>query len=720
MKKRIAMLSMLVFASAALFAAETAEIQPYYGKIATRLAAMLPRNHVLQQRLDDMISQRAWTNLVTYYDADHSVFLKSDLDALAEREKTLDNELKRGDVSFGFDVYNLFIERFNERYDFATNLLAAAEWDFTSNEVYRIKRKDAPWPETREDAEDLWRKKIKNEVLVQMLSRELDIERREAKAAEAAEAGEGEEAEDDESGEEDGEGETEERKPDTPEEHLLKKYRQYAVEVSEPDAETVLQNYLDSVTRAYDPHSGYMSQSTKKDFDMEMNLALAGVGAELGADDGALKVGWIVPDGPMALDGRIKSGDKIVGIKQEDGELEDIMWQPIKKSINKIRGPKGTRVTLEIMPKSDPTGKTRKMVELVRDIVKLEDQAATGRVERVELGGVEHKLGYVYLPSFYGTMDKPFGDPDYRSCALDVNRLIADFNAEDVEGLVLDLRGNGGGSLREAVMLSALFVERGPVVQIRDTRTVVSLPIPPGNPVAFKKPVVVLTDRASASASEIVAGHLQDVGRAVVIGDSRTHGKGTVQSVLGIGPNGMGPEKYGATKITTARFYRVNGRSTQTEGVEPDIRLPSLLDSLDIGEDKLPNALPFSRILPADYDQSWNLGSYVNELKALSDARLEDDERYRKHIESVDGMLAISEREVVPLERDARKAMMKSDRELRELDDGDDEEKEAEIISRRRNQRKKDDVVLDESFRILADLVRLTDGAELPVRGGLW
>lgn len=713
------MLSMLVFASAALFAAETAEIQPYYGKIATRLAAMLPRNHVLQQRLDDMISQRAWTNLVTYYDVDHSVFLKSDLDALAEREKTLDNELKRGDVSFGFDVYNLFIERFNERYDFATNLLAAAEWDFTSNEVYRIKRKDAPWPETREDAEDLWRKKIKNEVLVQMLSRELDIERREAKSAEAAEAGEGEEADDEESGE-DGEGETEERKPDTPEEHLLKKYRQYAVEVSEPDAETILQNYLDSVTRAYDPHSGYMSQSTKKEFDMEMNLALAGVGAELGADDGALKVGWIVPDGPMALDGRIKSGDKIVGIKQEDGELEDIMWQPIKKSINKIRGPKGTRVTLEIMPKSDPTGKTRKMVELVRDIVKLEDQAATGRVERVELGGVEHKLGYVYLPSFYGTMDKPFGDPDYRSCALDVNRLIADFNAEDVEGLVLDLRGNGGGSLREAVMLSALFVERGPVVQIRDTRTVVSLPIPPGNPVAFKKPVVVLTDRASASASEIVAGHLQDVGRAVVIGDSRTHGKGTVQSVLGIGPNGIGPEKYGATKITTARFYRVNGRSTQTEGVEPDIRLPSLLDSLDIGEDKLPNALPFSRILPADYDQSWNLGSYVNELKALSDARLEDDERYRKHIESVDGMLAISEREVVPLERDARKAMMKSDRELRELDDGDDEEKEAEIVSRRRNQRKKDDVVLDESFRILADLVRLTDGAELPVRGGLW
>ena len=709
MKSRIMTAVLSIMFAAQLCAADQVEAQPYYGKIATRLAAMLPRNHVLQQRLDDVISQRAWTNLVTYYDADHSVFLKSDLDAFAAREKTLDNELKHGDVSFGFDVYNLFIQRFNERYDFATNLLATAEWDFSSNEVYRIKRKDAPWPETREEAEDLWRKKIKNEVLAQMLSRELDIEKKQAKEAEG-------ETDDPEEEEE----ESESRTPDTPEENLLKKYRQYAVEVSEPDSETVLQNYLDSLTRAYDPHSGYMSQSTKKDFDMEMNLALAGVGAELGADDGALKVGRIVPDGPMALDGRIKTGDKIVGIKQEDGELEDIMWQPIKKSINKIRGPKGTRVTLEIMPKSDPTGKTRKMVELVRDIVKLEDQAATGRVERVEVDGVEHKLGYVYLPSFYGTMDKPFGDPEYRSCALDVNRLIAEFNAEDVEGLVLDLRGNGGGSLREAVLLSALFVERGPVVQIRDTRTVVSLPIPPGNPVAFKKPVVVMTDRASASASEIVAGHLQDVGRAVVVGDSRTHGKGTVQSVMGIGPNGMGPEKYGATKITTARFYRVNGRSTQTEGVEPDIRLPSLLDSLDIGEDKLPNALPFSRILPADYDASWNLGSYVEELKARSAARLEDDERYRKHIDSVEGMLAISERETVPLEREARKAMMRSDRELRELDEGDDEEKEEALSRRRNNQRKKDDVVLDESFRILVDLIGLTEGKELSVRGGLW
>ena len=678
------------------------KIPSYYSKIGIRLAGMLPKYHVLQQRLDDVISQRAWTNLVTFYDVDHSIFLKSDLDALAAREKTLDDELKRGDVSFGFDVYKLFLTRFRERIDFATNLLASAEWDFSTNEMYRIRRKDAPWPENRSEAEEHWRKRMKNEVLVQILAKELDAEKASAKKESAVEN----------DGEED---DVEPKKPETPEENLIKKYRQYATVMLEPDEEAILQNYLDCVARAYDPHTDYMSPASKEDFDMDMNLTLCGVGAVLGMDEGALKIDEVMPGGPMAVDGRIKRGDKIVGVKQADGELEDIMWQPIKKSIRKIRGPKGSRVTLEIVPRSDPSGATRKMIELVRDEIKLEDQAATGRVERVELGGVERKLGYVYLPSFYGTMDKPFGDPDYRSCAMDINRYIADFNSEGVEGLVLDLRGNGGGSLREAVLLSALFVEDGPVVQIRDTRTVVSLPIPPGNPVAFRKPVVVLTDRASASASEIVAGHLQDVGRAVVVGDSRTHGKGTVQSVMG-----MGPDKYGSTKITTARFYRITGRSTQVEGVAADIRLPSLLDSLDIGEDKLPNALPFTRILPADYESSWNLGSYVDELKALSDNRLKDDERYRRHMENVDGMRAIGDREEVPLEREARMAMMRSDRDLRELDEEDDEEKEEAISRRRRNQLKKDDVVLDEAFLILSDLVRLTEGKEVPVMKGLW
>ena len=657
----------------------------YDGRIALRLTDTLQKAHVLHKRLDDEISRRAWTNLVTFYDFDHSVFLKGDLDALAARERRLDDEIKKGDVSFGYDVYNLYVRRLRERIDFATNLVLTAEWDFTTNETYRIRRKDAPWPATRADAEEHWRKRLKNECLVARVNHDLDKSTNALNVAA----------------------------------DLVKRYRQYAITLTEPDEEAVFQHYMSAIARAYDPHSDYMSPASKEDFDMEMNLTLCGVGAVLSMEDGALKIVEVMPGGPMDVDGRIKEGDKIVGVRQGDGEMEDIMWQPMRKSIKKIRGKKGTRVTLEIVPRSDSSGLVKKQIELVRDEIKLEDQAATGRVDTVSLGGVTNKLGYVYLPGFYGTMDrKPF-DPGYRSAAMDVARILTDFNAEDVKGLVLDLRGNGGGSLREAVLLSALFVPDGPVVQIRDIRSVGCLPIPPGNPVAFKRPMVVLTDRASASASEIVAGHLQDVGRAVVIGDVRTHGKGTVQTV-----SGLGPEKYGSCKITTARFYRVDGRSTQLEGVAADIHLPSLLDSLDIGEDKLTYALPFTRIRPAEYSLAWNMNKYVPTLLRLSDARLKADARYLRHVENVKGMKAISDRESVSLEYGARKAQMAADRELRELDaEEDDEEsssKKKDKKRRRRNQRDDDDVVLDEANRILMDLIRLTEGAELPRPAWIW
>ena len=662
------------------------EPRNYYGNVAKRLGDMLPKCHVLQQKLDDEISRRAWTNLVSYYDFDHSVFLKGDLDRLAAHEKTIDDEIRAGDVGFGFEVYNLYVERLHERVAFATNLLATCEWDFSTNETYRIKRKDAPWPETQSEAEDHWRRRLKNEMLVMKVNHDLDKSTNRLEAAA----------------------------------ELVKKYRQYETVLTEPDEEAVLQHYMSAICRAYDPHTDYMSPASKEDFDMEMNLSLCGVGAVLSMDDGALKIVEIMPGGPMDRDGRIKEGDKIVGVRQGDGELEDVMWQPMKKSIKKIRGPKGTRVTLQIVPRSDPSGGTKKLIELVRDEIKLEDQAATGRVERVTLNGVTRKLGYVYLPGFYGTMDKKPSDEGFRSCSMDIARYVCDFNAQGVEGLVLDLRGDGGGSLREAVMLSALFVPSGPVVQIRDVRTVGCLPIPPGNPIAFKKPMVVLTDRASASASEIVAGHLHDTGRAIVLGDVRTHGKGTVQSVLG-----MGPEKYGSMKITTARFYRIDGRSTQVEGVEADIHLPSLLDSLDIGEDKLTYALPFSRILAADYRPAWDMPKYVPALNALSIARTEANDRFRKHVENVKGMKAISEREDVSLEYEARKAQMAADRELRELDDDDDDDDDVDSDKkkkkrRRRNEPKKDDVVLEESFNVLMDLIRLTGGAEVPEQKGWW
>ena len=685
---------------------EAVRPRDYYGKIAECVSAKLPRAHVLHRQLDDVISQRAWTNLVAYYDFDHSVFLKGDLDRLARHEFTIDDELKAGDVGFGYELFALYCTRLRERIAFATNLLATAEWDFASNETYRVKRKDAEWPATREEAEDHWRRRLKYELLVQMIGRELDAEEKAAKAARTAEAGGGTK-------------EPEPAKPpEAPAENLVKKYRQYVAMLTAPDEETVLQSYLSAVCRAYDPHTDYMSPTTKEEFDMDMNLSLCGVGAVLSLDDdGSLKIAEIMPNSPVALDGRIKEGDKIVGVQQDGGEMEDIVWQPMKKSIRKIRGPEGTRVTLAIVTQSEDSGTTSNRIELVRGKVKLDDQAATGRVERVELNGVESRLGYVYLPSFYGTMDRREDEAGYRSCADDVKAYLADFNAQDVQGMVLDLRGDGGGSLREAGRLSEAFVPSGPVVQIYETRGIYPLMIRPGNRVAFRKPVVVLTDRASASASEIVAGHLRDTGRAVVLGDARTHGKGTVQTV---DPVDKYHEEYGSMRITTARFYRVDGRSTQLKGVEADIHLPSLLDSLDVGEDKLDNALPFSRIRRSAYTKCWNLDAYIPELAARSGARLAENAQYRKHLENVAGMKAVSDREEVPLSYDALKAMMRDDRAIREQadDDGDGEKQTAR--RRKRNQRKDDDVVLDEAFRVLADLVQLSEGAELPPSRADW
>lgn len=702
----------LLIAALCVFAdtndAPTLKPKKYYGKIAQRMAAMIPQYHVLQKPLNDEISQKAWTNLISFYDFDHSVFLKSDLDKLSVHEKTLDDEIREGDVSFGYEVHRLFCERLKERIDFATNLLATADFKYDdTNELYEIKREKAPWPETLEEAQERWRLKMKNEMLVQQIAKELDAEEKtnapaatvtnEVAAVEGAEKKDEEDAEDTE--------------VTDPRQNLTTRYRQYYIALTEPEEETVLQNYLSAITHAYDPHSDYMSPLSKEDFDMDMNLTLCGVGAVLSMDNGALKIMEVMPGGPMAVDGRIKEGDKIVGVENEPGKMENILWKPMNKTIRKIRGKKGTKVVLEVIPRKDTSGATKKRIELIRDEIKLDDAAATGHVERVALNGFTNKVGYVYLPGFYGTMDKNPGDKGFRSCAEDVEKYLGEFNASGIEGLVLDLRGDGGGSLKEAVLLSSLFVSSGPVVLIRDNRLVQPLAIPPGSPVAFDGPMVVLIDRASASASEIVAAHLRDTGRAIVLGDVRTHGKGTVQTVMG-----MGPEKYGSLKVTTARFYRINGESTQVKGVEADIHLPSILDSLDIGEDKLPNALPFTKILPMDYRAAWNMPEYLPILATNSAARLAQNEKYTRHLEHVKGTKAAMDRTFVSLDYATRKAQMAADRAMQEEDEKENEDEETSSYRRRKAKKgtRSNDVVLEEAYNILADLIRQTKGAKMP------
>ena len=658
---------------------------PHYGRIARKVVGILNRKHILSHPFDDAMSRKAWSNLVTQCDYSHSVFLQSDLDAWEPMQTGIDDALREGDVSFGYDVHRVFVKRLGERVAFVTNLLETQEFDFSVPEDYLFKRDKAPWPKTTAEAEELWRKRIKNEMLALMLGRELD-------------------AEDEANGKK------------------KKKGKKLQMILTESDEESVLQRYLGAAMMAYDPHSAYMSPMRKEDFDMEMNLSLFGVGAVLSQsmDDGALEIKEVMKGGPLAREGSIKVGHKIVGVGQGTDPVEDITWKPMRKTIKKIRGPKDTRVVLEV---TDKNGGSRRRVALIRDEIKLEDQAATGRVERVTLNGAEYTFGYVKLPGFYGTMDKKPNDPQYRSCSLDVAKWVSKFNTQGAEGLVLDLRGNGGGSLKEAVLLTALFVRPNPgpcpVVQIREKANVYPLYTFPDIPTfAWRKPLVVLIDRFSASASEIVAGALQDTGRAIIVGDHRSHGKGTVQTVMELGGNPETPN--GSVKVTTARFYRINGSSTQEKGVESDVCLPSSLDErTDIGENNLPNALPWTMIEPLQYDAIWDMPNYVSQLKSLSAERLKYSPEYARRMEVVKLCRESSERRTVSLERTARRKMMREDRDIfaaaDELDelDGDEDGDSASEDGKKKDE-KKDDFVLKESLNILADIVRLTGGAEAP------
>ncbi len=672
--------------------------QPHYGAIAKKVATILPKMHLLQTEMNDDISRKAWTNLLNGFDFDHSYFLKSDIDAFLGMETKIDDALKAGDISFPFEVYRVWRDRVTEHYTFVTNMLAQ-EISFTEDESYTWKRKNAPWPVTREEQQEIWRKRIKNEVLAQVVGRELDLENQtntppvtvnhESNTVQSSESSV-----------------TNSVAIDTPQQNIIKRYKQVMSIIDDMDEESVLQRYLSAVAMAYDPHSDYMSPMRKEDFDIDMNLSLCGIGAQLRSEDGTAMVMEIIPGGPADRDKRairLTKGDKIVGVGQGTGPIEDIVHLPLNRAVRKIRGEKGTRVVLQVIPASDSSGTATKQVDLVRDEVKLEEQAVTGRVTRVTApDGVVYKLGMVRLPTFYGTMDKRPNQPGFRSATLDVARLIASFNSEQVSGLILDLRNNGGGSLREAVGLTGLFVRSGPVVQVRETERVLVLPVPNlDSAMAFRKPVIVLINRASASASEIVAGALQDYGRAILVGDTQSHGKGSVQTVIP-----LGSEKYGSMKITTASFYRITGSSTQRRGVASDIVIPSTLDGLDIGEDKLPGALPWTQVDPALYIPVSDVAKFVPQMKALSAKRLAENQRYTRYCKLVRHVKELNEKVEVSLEINQRRKVMRAEREMRKLEDEDLEESNKEVD---------DDIVLEEAFNILTDLISVTGGGEIPM-----
>jgi len=689
------------------------------------VARQLPYVHLLQIPWNDHIATNGLDNFLNALDYDHSYFLASDIAEFNLQATNLDNRLRYGNVDFPLRVYNRLIERVSNRVDFVNTLLEE-DFDFDKDESYRWRRKKEPWPANHQDQNDVWRKKIKNQLLARLISEQLAEEEADEEAAEKdAETmlpeevitPHGEEAVDVATiftNALTADGAT--NVVDTfdvklsPQEQIRKQYHQYMEVLTDNDGHWLYPLYLTSFVRAYDPHSEYMSANNMEDFDINMKLSLVGIGALLSVEDGAAKVVRLIPGGPAEKDGRLLAGDKIVGVGQDDESPVDIRHWPLSRSVRLIRGETNTTVVLVVVPKSDPSGSTTK-IDIHRGKVELTDRAAKGRVEHV-IGpdGVERNLGVITVPDFYADVDgRNKGEKEARSVTKDVLHILQEFATNSIEGVIIDLRNNGGGLLNESIEMTGLFIDSGPVVQVKSSRGIQVLSDADPTQV-YDKPLVVLVNRQSASASEILAGALKDYGRAVIVGDSKTHGKGTVQSLISLRQSR--PE-LGTLKFTTASFYRIAGGSTQMEGIHPDIVIPSMFDFMDIGEEYLKNPLPWSLVDPALYSQEMDMRTILPELARMSAERRETDEKFLAYEKllihlgnkqrSTDISLRMSDRlDMAHREREMADLMKenKSD-SLAEPEDSEDENGETE------DKEKSADIILDETLNILSDLIVL-------------
>jgi carboxyl-terminal processing protease len=517
---------------------------------------VLDKFHYRQVPLDDAMSAKVFERYLESLDPNRSFFTRKDIDGFDGLRPRLDDALRAGDLEPAFKIFQVFRKRVEERTGYALKLLKAP-FDFTVNEYYEFDREKAPWAKDKAALDDLWRKRVKNDALSLRLAGKKDDEIRET---------------------------------------LRKRYEGLDRRTRQFTADDVFQTFVNAYTLSIEPHTAYMSARTSENFDISMRLSLEGIGAVLRAESEHTLVQKTVPGGPAALSGLVHAGDKIVGVAQgEQGEMQDVVGWRLQEVVDLIRGPKGSVVRLQVIPKGTE-GPVRE-VRLVRNEIKLEDQAAKKSI--IE-GTDGQRIGVIRIPGFYRDFrGQAEGAEEFRSTTRDVKRLLTELKSSGVDGVVIDLRHNGGGSLTEATELTALFIGGGPVVQIKDSGGRVEVEKGEGG-VVYSGPLAVLVDRDSASASEIFAGAIQDYRRGIVLGEP-TFGKGTVQTLVDLNRFVDSDEDYGRLRLTMAQFFRVSGGSTQHRGVVPDIVFPTARTGDDHGERSLENALPWASIPPADF-----------------------------------------------------------------------------------------------------------------------
>lgn len=600
---------------------------PVDRETAKLVAEMVPQYHINRPAIDDAASAALLDTYLKDLDPLHLYFTQADVKTFNSHRTTLDDELRSGDVNFAYQVYKVYKQRVHQQCDNADKLIDA-DVDFTLDETKPADYAKLDWAKDDAELSERWRKMIKFELLLNKVQNEDLAKNRE---------------------------------------DLHKRYRNLRRIVDQRDDIDQLEIYLSSFTRCFDPHSSYMSPQSWEDFEIDLKLSLDGIGAALRGDDGNTVVADIVPNGAAAQDGRLKVGDKITGVGQvnpatgKPSEIVDVVDMKLTNVVRMIRGERGTKVVLRVQPKDATEIKT---YEITRAKIELTSQEARGEIiDTQDRVGRPGKIGVVYLPSFYHDFEaERRGDPNYKSVTTDVEKILSNFRKEKVDAVVLDLRWNTGGALSDAIGITGHFIDQGPVVQVRESESSGAKVLDDDLPgTLWNGPLVLICNRMSASASEIFAGAIKDYHRGVIVGDTTTHGKGTVQNLMDVSPNQMfrlfrGQDR-GKLKLTIQQFYRVNGESTQNKGVVSDIVLPSMIDHADLGESFLDHALPFHTIAAARYvANALVTPELISALQHHSEARVAASEDFKKLQHNIDRAVAKKNRQTVPLNESALRA----------------------------------------------------------------
>lgn len=654
---------------------------------AARLSAQfLTRYGYKPVPLDDALSAKIMTRFIKSLDPDRMLFLQADIEKFMADRAKIDDAIKREDLRIPFSIFNVYEQRVVGRMDYARNLLKQ-KFDFSAQEAYSVLRDEAPWPQSEAESDDLWRKRVKGDWLRLKLAGKTDAVIRDT---------------------------------------LDRRYENSLERAFKYKSDDVFQSFMNAYTTSVDPHTDYFGARAAAEFNISMKLSLVGIGAVLQERDDYTTIRELVPGGPAQLSGKLAVGDRITGVGQgTDGPVTEVLGMRLDEIVQMIRGEKASVVRLDILPAEAGPDGAHRLISLARDKISLEKQAAKKTILSIKDGAAARKIGIITLPVFYEDFEaRRKGDPDYRSASRDVAKLLGELTQDNVEGVVIDLRGNGGGSLTEAIELTGLFVGEGPVVQQRGANGRVEVESSDRSTPAWTGPVGVLINRGSASASEIFAAAIQDYGRGVIIGEP-SFGKGTVQTVVNLDKvaNNSKP-KFGELKLTIAQFFRVNGGTTQLRGVTPDIVLPGLSDTKTFGEASYDNALPWKQIKPAKYTRAGDMAASLPQLQKRHDARMSNDRDFQRFVEDIADVKAQREKGLVSLnltqrrdELAAQAARLKARAQVNDGvdlggDDGlqaDERSLSADIAMENARKNAKD-VLLTEAAAILADEADLQEG----------